>query len=741
VIDEPSVHVGGDNRGIISTGAGSTNIQIVLGSLLAVAEVPPAPGAVGVPSVGLFVGRVAELARLHAALTGESGTDVVVQAVHGLGGVGKSSLVLRYVHEHGHCFTQVVWITADNPANLTAGLAGFAVALEPQLAGALTTEGLCERAVGWLCAHQGWLVVLDNVTDPADVRALIARATSGRFVITSRRAGGWQGMAQPLQLDVLDPPTARELVARVLGSEASRLLAGVEDLCEQLGYLPLALEQAAAYMAQSRVSAADYLRLLAEHPTTMLAEAAEGADAERTLARTWGLTLDRLADEPLCGDVLRILAWLAPDHTPVRLLAGLGSEPSMLRAIGRLAAHSMVSYDGRMIDVHRVVQTVARTPDRLDPHRGDVLITRARDTAIGLLRAALPDDPFAPETWSSWRELVPHVAVFASRAAPDTDIPDTSRVLDIVARYLMEQGAFPLAIDYLQRALADEERALGMTHADTLTTRHDLAYAYANVGDTARAIPLYEAAARGRRRVLGRNHPDTLRSRGMLAGAHLAAGHLGRAIRQFNSALVDTERVLGTDHADTIRLRQNLALAYGEGGFKARAIPLLERALADSERVLGADHADTLVLRHNLGYAYHTAGDSARAIPLLERTLADSEPVLGPENPEVLRLRCNLGDAYRVAGDGARAIPLLERALADSERVLGADSLQTVASRNNLALACHGNGDAARAVPLLERSLDGCERILGPAHPLTKRARHNLAVIRREADATRRDAQ
>lgn len=241
----------------------------------------------------MFVGRAADLARLERALSG--GGDVVVRAVHGLGGIGKSTLAARYAAIHRQDFTVIWWITADTPAGIETGLAALAVALQPALAGLLPLEALRERAVTWLASHNRWLVVLDNVTDPAHVQELLGRAPAGRFVITSRRATGWHGIAASLPLDVLDPGESRQLLSGILGhgdslhpGELEVAEQGADELCAELGYLPLAIEQAGAYIAETGITPAEYLRLLAAHPASMYAQTAEGGDAERTIARIGG---------------------------------------------------------------------------------------------------------------------------------------------------------------------------------------------------------------------------------------------------------------------------------------------------------------------------------------------------------------------------------------------------------------------------------------------------------------------
>ena len=656
-----SLATGPHASGIASTGDHTTNIQAEHVTHLGaagprpVAQVPPVPGAIGMPGAGLFVGRTAELARLHTALTstrdnGPATTGapgVVVQALHGLGGIGKSTLAARYLELHAADYTQAVWITADSMANLGAGLASLATALEPELAGALPSEALRERAIGWLCSHTGWLVVLDNVTRPDDVRPLLGRATTGRFLLTSRQATGWHNLATPLHLDVLEPDEAHQLITRIVGTDRPDLLTGAEDLCEHLGYLPLAIEQAAAYLHQNQISASEYHHLLDRHPAVMLQQAAEGTPAHRTIAQIWAVTLDTLADIPLAGDLLRVLAWLAPDTIPRHYLDPLAEEPPLLEALGKLAAYNMITLGGGHLTVHRLVQTVSRTPDPNDPHRTPTLIDHARDMANTLLYKAFPGDPDDPATWPRWRELTPHIAAYAVHAPETTDTDTTSYLLDRTATYLGNQGNIPQAIHHFKRALHTAEHLYGTQHNTTLTRRHNLAHAYASNGDLTRAIPLYEQTLTDREQLLGPTHPDTLISRNNLATAYQDNGDITRAIPLYEQTLTDREQLLGPAHRNTLISRNNLATAYRANGDLTRATILYEQTLIDRERLLGPEHPDTLTSRNNLAMAYQDNGDLTRAIPLYEQTLTASERTLGPTHPTTKVIRGNLEAARR----------------------------------------------------------------------------------------------
>ncbi|ONI91716.1 hypothetical protein ALI22I_07555 [Saccharothrix sp. ALI-22-I] len=696
-------------------------------------SVSPPSGVGRVPvSSGVFVGRGGELARLEAALAG-SGRAVVV-AVHGLGGVGKSTLAARFAELHAGRFAPVWWVTADSPAAIDTGLAELAVALVPELAG-VPLERRTESAVRWLAARDGWLLVLDNLTAPADAAGLLARVRTGTVLITSRRGGGWGGVAEPVPLDVLPAEQAVDLLTRIVRAEWPEAdLTGADRVCAEVGWLPLAVEQAGAYLAQTRITPVAYLELLRRYPARMFTATAEGGDAQRTMARIWHVTLDRLADTPLAGRVLRHLAWYAPDAIPRTLVAGAFDEPELSEALGRLAAYSMITLTGDTVGVHRLVQAVTRTPDPADPHRQPTGIAHARDTTTATLAATLAEShPRWPADWPVFQTVLPHARALLDHTLPDTDTEPLCHLANRLGLYLDGQGDTTTAIALHTRATHSRQRLHGPGHPETLASRNNLAHAYRAAGDLGRAIPLLEATLADAERVLGPDHPDTLTSRNNLAGAYRAVGDLGRAIPLFEATLVDRQRVLGPDHPDTLTSRNNLADAYRAAGDLGRAIPLFEAMLADAERVLGADHPTTLTSLNNLAYTYQEAGDLGRAIPLHEATLADTERVLGPDHPDTLASRNNLAGAYRAAGDLGRAIPLYEATLADAERVLGPDHPDTLTSRHNLAYAYQSVGDLGRAIPLLEATLVDRQRVLGPDHPTTLTSLNNLAIAYRAA--------
>jgi tetratricopeptide (TPR) repeat protein len=676
------------NSGIISTGFGAHNtvnqFQLPPGGLRAAGTVDCAPRTVGLgPHTAgrLFVGRADELTELDDALAEGSGVITT-----GLGGVGKSTLAHHYATLHRDRYNPIWWIDAEEPVEIEAGLAALARRLYPELAGMPDPDaGAWGRA--WLSCHDGWLVILDNAAEPAHVADLIGEGHGGRFLLTSRLTTGWEELAKPVPLGVLMPGQALELMTQVAGSD--QLLDGAEELCEALGYLPLAVRLAAAYMKENNVTAQMYLSRLTSSREDVLAWTPAEGDTERTVARIWKVGLERITTRygELPQTLLRILAWFAPTDIPVTLLHSLSgvSDAEVDQALGRLAAYAMITRDADAISVHRMLQAAARHQDAEEPDEV-VDVQVARGVAIDLLNEAVPPEG-DPEGWPVLRRFLPHIDALSDHTDSHSDDSDALLLFNQMARYLEGQGELARSIAMFERIAASAVRIWGPEHPSTFTLRSNLASAYLSAGEASRAIPLCEQALVGRERILGPDHPSTLTAQNNLAFAYVSAGDVGRAIPLHEQTLADFNRILGSDHPSTLSALANLAYAYVLAGEVSRAIPLYEQAVADRERVLGRDHPDTLTCRNNLAGAYGAAGDVERAISLYEQTLVDFERVLGPDHPSTLICCNNLAGAYASAGEVSRAIPLYEQTLANAERSLGPDHPVTRTARTNLEQA------------------------------------------------------
>jgi hypothetical protein len=727
------------------------------------------------PRPPFLAGREDLLADLDGRLAAGADRQPRMVALHGLAGAGKTSVALAYAHDHLR-EAGVVWqVAAEDPAVLAAGFGELAAAL-----GAGEGSGDPVAAVhGALAARRdGWLLVFDNAPGPEAVRGLVPPAGNGRVLVTSRNALWPPGQA--VEVAVLDLDAAAGFLTARTGDTDRQAAAG---LAEAVGGLPLALEQAGAYIQATGDTLAGCLASFRRHRPDMLARGkAIGYDS--TVAATWSLAFGELErSAPQAAGLLRLLACCAPEAIPLRLLLQprppltgrlgdqvapvlvplLEDELAPKDAIAALRHYSLVTPAGDgLVLVHRLVQhvTLAQLPADVEG--------QWQQAAAALVEAAIPADTEQPAAWPVCAVLLPH-----ARAVLDP----TSGGMWRIADYLGQSGSYPAARDLFQ-LIADarsEDEAYGPEHPDTLGARAEMARWAGYAGDAAGARDQYAALLPIVERVLGPEHPDTLVARSNLADWTETAGDAAGARDQYASLLPIQERVLGPEHPDTLVTRGNLAYCTGTAGDAAGARDQYAVLLPVRERVSGAEHLETLIVRGNLARWTGEAGDAAAArdqyaalLPIVERVLGAEHPVtltthnnlarwtgaagdaaaardqyaallpiiervLGVEHPEPLTVRGNLAQWTGETGDAAGARDQYA-ALPIRERVSGAEHPATLHAQNNLARWTGAAGDAAGARDQFTALLPIVERVLGPGHPATLTTRNNLAYWSQKAD-------
>jgi tetratricopeptide (TPR) repeat protein len=642
---DPRSVASGVSHAIVTTaegtaiGAGVPRLPSGVGR--APAEVTAAAGLHNLPAPRnpVFVDRQQDLAELDAVISGDSPDSPPV--VHGLGGAGKSTLALHFAHRNRSRYNPIWWIPADSPVSVTSGLAELAARLNPYDAVMTSAEG-AKWAISWLQAHQGWLLVFDDADGPRSIESVLGALVGGRSLITTRRATGWHQVARVLPLAALPPDAAVDLLAQVIGPDRDPDQADLERLAAELGHLPLALEQAAAYIQRTAITPGAYLDRVRRYPARMFAASAEShadgePDDQRTIARIWQLSLEAITGEqPIAGEILRTLAWYGGEPVPRDLAYRDHDDPLAVDdALALLHAYSMITLTPQSVTIHRLVQAVARIPDPADPHRTPDAITAARDRATRLLLEALPENPlWNVPSWPRWRELIPHVLALTDHISPDQDTPATASLLVAASGYLQGDGHASQAITVAQRAVNAYRHQQGPDAPDTLTARSYLASAYRAAGVPSGLVtPLHQANLADSARVLGANHPETLVARANLAYVYALQDEPRRAIDLHELNLAEFERIHGPDHPHTLNARANLASSYRAIGDLPRAIDLHEQSVADYGRVFGPGHSETITARSNLAYAYQLAGDYGRAIPLHRQVLTERERLYGPDHP------------------------------------------------------------------------------------------------------------
>jgi tetratricopeptide (TPR) repeat protein len=698
-----------------------------------------------------FTGREDVLAEIAARLEKGGRAALGQAAICGLGGIGKTQTAVEFAYRHRGDYRAVFFVRAETAGEILSGFAEIAALLG--LAGRDADPNAAAAAARqWPATHPSWLLILDNADEPALLESWLPAAGQGHVLITSRAQDfavlsiKGQRLAPPA-----DPEALRFLLHRTgreAAGEAERKAAA--QLAAALGNLPLALEQAAAFLVARGESFSRYLESFRQRGLHLFGVSKTPVGNHDSLTVTWSLNFEAVnSASPASADLLNALAFLAPDAIPEELFLEGGAEISpaigeVLKAegplaVGTLAAtllrYSLIERDpeGQTLRVHRLVQEVVK--GSLGEKAPNV-----RQAVVKALHRAFPWPEF--EAWPRCERLLPHLLAIADGAEDSNEL---AWLLNSGASYLDDRARFAEAEPLYGRSLAIWEKALGADHPDVATSLNNLASLYLNQGRLAEAEPLYERSLAIQEKALGADHPDVAASLNNLASLYRNQGRLAKAEPLYERSLAIWEKSLGADHPEVAASLNNLANLYWNQGRLAEAEPLYERSLAIQEKSLGAEHPDVGTTLNNLAELYRNRGRFAEAEPLHERSLAIREKALGADHPDVAQSLNNLALLYTNQGRLAEAEPLYERSLAIQEKSLGADHPDVAQSLNNLALLYLNQGRLAEAEPLHERSLAIREKALGTDHPDVAQSLNNLAILYRkqgrEAEAETLDAR
>lgn len=567
-----------------------------------------------------FQPRPVLFAQLNQAGRGAPVTHVLT----GPPGTGKTQVAAEYAWAKVAAHWRLVaWVYAGNAASLRAGLAAVAAAAGLPDGGPGPDAAEPGVTVRQLLEADGEdrLLVFDDVEDADLVRPFVPASGAAHVLITTRQSRVNLGTSIPVS--VFSAEEARAF----LNGRTGLGEAGAASVAARLGYLPLALAQAAPVIAGRQLGYKRYLQRLTELRLDAHLSPEQERPYPRGAAESVVLALDAVQESDNKGvssRVMAIMAVLSAAGVRRELLHLTGETGALAsggrqvpgaavdRALEMLAERSLLSFgpDGQTVIVHGLVARVVR--EGLARHGRLPLVCRVAARVLEAHADALAtshDRPAIRDVLEQVAALLDNTARFGD--ATDQELADAGlRLRYLALSRLIELGDSAQAIAFGQELTADLERKLGREHPDTLSVRHRLAAAYRSAGRPDIAIAMLEVTLAARERVLAADHPDTMRTRNELASAYRKGGQVARAIQLAEQVLATRERLLGAEHPRTLKARNNLAAAYMEAGRAAEAIPLLEQTLTACERLLGADDPRTMTTRNNLARAREEAGQA-----------------------------------------------------------------------------------------------------------------------------------
>ncbi len=695
-----------------------------------------------------FTGREDVLHQLHDTLA-QKGTAVISQSysLSGLGGIGKTQTAIEYAYRHANDYAAVFWISAETNESIVSSFVAIAELLNLPEKQEKEQNRVLAAVTRWLNSHSDWLIIFDNVEDLELVKTALPSARCGSLLFTSRRqALGFS--AHTLGLEQMPSEEGMRFLlhrARLLAPEASlgsltpEDVAFAREIVAAMAGLPLALDQASAYIEETRCSLSDYLQLFQSSQLRMLDERDTYADHPSSVIRTFALAFEQLEqNNPASAELLTVCAFLAPEAIPETFFTE-GAEhlgPTFERlaadslafqtAIKALLTYSLIQRDtaSRTMTIHRLVQAVLK--GRLPEADERIWVTRV----IRAMSQLFPSEAMQANYWQDCQKLLSHALVCITLGEQWGEGNAFYTILiSHVAIYLSHRARYAEAKLLYEQALQIGEHTLGSEHLLVAKVLHGLAVLYKRQGNFREAKPLYERSLRIREQARDPLVAELLNS---LAELYREQGKYQEAEPFYKRALVLGESALGAEHPLIAEILNDLAILSWQQGKNKEAKPLYERALYIWQQVLGPEHPQIAHPLYGLAILYAQQGEYEEAESLFQRALHIRERALGPEHPQMTYPLHGLAELYKDQGKYEEAEPLFQRALHIRERALGPEHPQMTYPLHGLAELYREQGKYEEAESLFQRALHIRERALGPEHLQLAYLLHGLAELYRE---------
>lgn len=694
---------------------------------------------------GFFTGREEVLERLHIALTAQNQPIAISQpqAISGLGGIGKTQTAIEYAYRFRDDYAAVLWIRAETTDLLVSDYLIIAALLNLSERNEQDQRKVVNAVIRWFDTHDNWLLILDNADDLEMVREFIPSSGKGHVLLTTRTHSTGT-IAGRIELDIM---TVEEgmlfLLRRIkrirgsapLESAPESIRSQTRAIVEEMDALPLALDQAGAYIEETGTGFSDYLKLYrARRHRLLRMRGQDAAGHPEPVATTWSLSVEKISQaNPAAAELLCLLALLHPDRIPESILVAgapalgpvleplVSDEFDFNEALGELHKYSLIKRDPeeKLIAIHRLVQAVIW--DGMSEQEREEWTERA----IAALDVVFPE--VSHEVWDQCERLLPHALNCLTTIAPQMERLVLASLLYKTASYLYERAQYAQAEPLYQRVLHIQDRTLGSTHPQIATTLNGLARLYLEQGRYEQAEPLFQRALRIHEQTPGSEDPLVAWPLHGLALLYWRQGKYEQAEQLYRRTLYIRERTLGSEHMLVAYTLNNLALVYRDQGRYEQAEPLFQRALHILEQVSGPEHPTVAHPLNNLAEVYRDQGRYAEAEPLYQRALQIMEQGLGPEHPSVAHPLNNLAEVYRRQGRYEQAEPLYRRTLHIWEQTLGPQHHLVADPLNNLAILYLEQGQYEQAEKFFRHALSIRQQQLGAQHPETAESLHDFA--------------
>jgi tetratricopeptide (TPR) repeat protein len=478
-----------------------------------------------------FTGRESIFTQVHSLLHAAK-TAALSQpsAISGLGGIGKTQTAVEYAYRYRDAYQFVLWVQANTAEALLSNFVALAGLLNLPEKDAREQQIVVQALKRWFETHSDWLLIFDNADDLAMVHGFLPEGNMGHILLTTR-AQAMGGLARKIELDTMGPEEGATLLLRRAGIIAQD--AGLEsasatdralalDIVHAMDGLPLALDQAGAYLEETNESLSNYLTIYQQQRAELLKRRGGLVPTHPdSVATTWSLAFEHIERaNPAAIELMQLCSFLAPDAIPEEIiiegaphlgpvLQPVAADRSRLNAaIAELLKYSLVRRNAttQTLTIHRLVQAVIR--DEMDEQTQ----RHWAECAVRAVNQVFPSEEAAP--WPHSQRYLPQALVSQELITHwGLMLGEAARLLNSAGSYLKDRGQYQEAEPLYLHALTIEEKRYGRDHPDTLYLLNNLAILYRKQGKYEEAAPLYQRALAIREKQLSPEHPDTERAR------------------------------------------------------------------------------------------------------------------------------------------------------------------------------------------------------------------------------------
>ncbi|WP_162240149.1 tetratricopeptide repeat protein [Rathayibacter sp. Leaf296] len=675
-----------------------------------------------------------ELLALEKAFVADDRATIC--SLGGMRGIGKTQLAALFAERcENASWAFVGWVTASSRTQAIADLAAMAWSAK-----LLRSDASAEEAAQMLLTHLSnlsgdRLLVFDNVEAFEDLNELLPSGAGIRVLVTTTVVDSNFGIKIAVQLF-----DEKQSVAHLENGTGLRDDGRAAPIATKLGYLPLALTQAATTIRLRDYTYGEYLEALNSSQALDSLFLSEGGDpyplhVTRALRLAEQSVLDCMPTDAIRSAARRILEALAlhgGGSVPRKWLYALGEQETARDAVGILVRESILTQTvDRTVSLHRLFARLVRDDARLGEYEDESLDSALNvfGTAISIAVQQLRDAQHQRarvalrELGQSLTDLTPQNELRTLWNSP--------AVLGIVleVQRLQNQISDPGPAMALSRYLDIAEGHLGKTHKLVMNIRDALAVSYLHGGFTTKALALHEVNHSEWRKLESSSDPDAIHGLNNYALALERDTQFSQSISIYLEILPIAERIHGTNGEVVLNILNNLGGAYERSGNAGQAISIHQRVLKGRAALLGDQHKDTLTSQNNLANAYFSSGSVDVAIDLYRSTLGTREKVYGLDHAHTITSRNSLVGAYIRLDRGAEIVTLCEEAYEIAQMALGSSHPATITAIGSLAAAYRSSGNFWKALKLLKRQLEYCVSTFGPANQMTFVSRNNLGEI------------